>query len=595
MKIKSVTISGFHNVTFKTYEFDSVNYITGPNGTGKSTVINAIEYALFGYIPGTKKNSNEELFKHASKDTMQVMITVDDNGADVTVTRSLSKSGAKYVSNFVIEPATYSIDDIISDIELPVFNFNEFIGMTSNKLKDWFVEFLPSSSFSTNWEQVLQSSSGVSNILDPILLSSTLDAIHEFNCDGLDEVRKANEYIKSALSFKKQEAQRLQGTMQSLVYYDDFSSDTTAEEVRSKISTYETYRGMLSTYDAAVSSNAMIQSKLDNMVVDVDVESLRCEIDNNKSKLTTLSDDMLRINSSISKLEAENALKTKIINGNGICPYTSKQCGDVSRLVATYRDQVIQDTAKIAEYRKSALQLQSEITLIKNQIDSKELQFRNALKAKSEYTSLSAALVEVPDISNVPDKLTIDAELTNLHDTLVKLDANEKYQNMIDTLTKEKNTVEQSIEILKKWDTLTGINGLQATSGVDPFVQFATDMHEYLPDTLGDGAKIHFVSQGKSNSFSFGILRGEKYIPFDLLSSGEKCIFTLALLITIVKQSSSNLKILAVDDLFDHLDDTNMDMLFDLLRQADGVQMIFAGVKKLDDTYSVINEIKITK
>ena len=58
MQIKSVEIKGMRNVVHKTYEFDDVTYLVGPNGAGKSTVLNAIQLALLGYIPGTEKRNS---------------------------------------------------------------------------------------------------------------------------------------------------------------------------------------------------------------------------------------------------------------------------------------------------------------------------------------------------------------------------------------------------------------------------------------------------------------------------------------------------------------------------------------------------------
>lgn len=181
-----------------------------------------------------------------------------------------------------------------------------------------------------------------------------------------------------------------------------------------------------------------------------------------------------------------------------------------------------------------------------------------------------------------------------MQNALVKIEANNKYQTMIDKLTAEKDAIEQTLAILKKWEVLTGINGLQASSGTDPFEAFATTIESYLPDIF-ENAKIHFISQGKNNTFSFGLLRGNTYVPFDLLSSGEKCVYTLALLIAVVKQSTSKLKLIVVDDLFDHLDVANMHKLFELLSSVEGVQMIFAGVPELSSEFENLQVIHISK
>ena len=55
MKIKSVYIDGLHTVHDKTYTFEDITYLHGRNGAGKSTILNAIQFALLGYIPGHQR------------------------------------------------------------------------------------------------------------------------------------------------------------------------------------------------------------------------------------------------------------------------------------------------------------------------------------------------------------------------------------------------------------------------------------------------------------------------------------------------------------------------------------------------------------
>ena len=54
MRIKSVHIQGMHNVEDKTYQLSNATYFYGENGAGKSTVLQAIQLALLGYIPSCK-------------------------------------------------------------------------------------------------------------------------------------------------------------------------------------------------------------------------------------------------------------------------------------------------------------------------------------------------------------------------------------------------------------------------------------------------------------------------------------------------------------------------------------------------------------
>lgn len=103
-------------------------------------------------------------------------------------------------------------------------------------------------------------------------------------------------------------------------------------------------------------------------------------------------------------------------------------------------------------------------------------------------------------------------------------------------------------------------------------------------------AKFHLTE--KANSFSFGVTNEEnEYIEFDLLSSGEKCLYTLALLISIVELSDSPLKIIMIDDLLDHLDMLRIKDCFETLYSISDIQILLAGVQ--DCTHSNAKEFVV--
>ena len=178
--------------------------------------------------------------------------------------------------------------------------------------------------------------------------------------------------------------------------------------------------------------------------------------------------------------------------------------------------------------------------------------------------------------------------MKQLQDTKANLVANERYNALLDKLTAEKYKVELEIECYKLWDKLTGVNGLQANDSASvPFVDIGNDMTEYIKQLFADDCKAVFNISGGANSFSFGVVKGEKFIPFDLLSSGERCLFTLVLLIALTKVSKDQLQLIMIDDLFDHLDDKNVESLFTMLTNIKEIQMLFAGVAKLPEVANI--------
>ena len=184
-------------------------------------------------------------------------------------------------------------------------------------------------------------------------------------------------------------------------------------------------------------------------------------------------------------------------------------------------------------------------------------------------------------------------KLTTLRSKLVEVEANARYEALTDKLTAEKIQIELDLEMYKAWEKLTGINGLQTKLMNQPFADFSTKMTKYIQKFYGrEDVYAGFCLIEKANSFSFGLNRGGKYIPYDLLSSGEKCMYMLSLILTINDESNSDLKLVLVDDLLDHLDAENIYNTFITLYNNTSSQIIIAGVQPYN--YENADDIVIT-
>ena len=224
IRLTEISIYGIHGMD-ATYRLADKTAFSGSNGVGKSTVLKSIQWALLGYIPGTNR-TNTALFQHAVGNRMSVKLTLDVDGQSVSIFRQLIRSGSSIVSTFEVTPTEYTelIEDAIKRIELPSFNFNEFAGMTANKLKDWFIEYLPKSEVSVDWQTFIVSTvvdAGLpplpKNIADELLVSIR-DLTNTYS--GVDLIRKVNDLLKMRVSATNAESKRIASTLQSLVRYD---------------------------------------------------------------------------------------------------------------------------------------------------------------------------------------------------------------------------------------------------------------------------------------------------------------------------------------------------------------------------------------
>lgn len=597
MEVKSVTIEGMHNVTRKHYDLGSLSYLYGNNGSGKTTVMQAVQLALLGYIPGTNKRTSD-IFEHSNGHMMSVSVVITSDRGDIQIRRSWMKKGSSIVSSVETNPNGINIEDIIKDIELPIFNFNEFINMTPNKLKDWFIRFLPSVSKEFDWKNYLESNVPAGCTISDEL-SCNMEEAYKYP-STIEGVRSMNSFIKSLISFKKSEASRLTSSIQSMVHYDDFDEVVDETEVKGKIQSInrsiEAYRAYLDNKQRKSSLESQLQSYDDVKDYTSEmIDSIRSDTESKyDSEIESITATIGMKSEEADSLRSEISYMSKVVQSKGVCPYTSDRCESIALKAEDYSE-------RLKNIKSTYEALVQEISVLKNKLSelqrdrNNELNRLNDVESKLQRRMLileQIASIEIDESASGVDEAFLRSEVERLQKILMKAQVNKKYQSLIDKVTHDKFAVESDIDILKHWDKLTDANGLQNEMMVAPFVDLESDMNKYL-EVLYQDSKIRckFNLEAKSNSFNFGVDKDGVYIPFNLLSSGEKCIYTLALMLCISNRSKSDLKLVMIDDLLDHLDDDKSEMLFDSMSHVQVIQIILAGVKHFssDFTKYVIN------
>lgn len=600
--IKAIEIEGFHNTAKKQIEFHKTfNYLHGQNGAGKSTILEAIQLALLGYIPGTDKNKSS-IFAHASSRLMSVTLHLYDDRADanIQIKREWIEAGSNIIPSVTVTPAVYDIEALISSIELPIFNFNEFVGMTANKLKDWFINFLPRSEFHTDWDAVLCSEAHKNNInVSDDFIREQVAAISGLGCSGVDEIRAANKRFKELTSQKKAELERLTSTIQSLIYYEDVTNlneQQLTDEYHECMQKYQDAVKYINIKDTNEQTLKMLEEYADlceNVEDDDSYQELKSKVDTLDSEYKVMCVNAEKIADQHTAAYSKVVESSLIADKSGMCPFTERLCEVATSLVNKAK-------ARVAECTKEAEDIQKQLIKARADCDNIQVESHNAVRAmqniQSKYEKRNQLKSLIHDMPEGLTELDLDAvywmdKANETNNLLVKVRTNKEYNRLIDTVTKEKFTLSSELDACKAWDKLTGVNGLQQNNdGEDPFEKLIAQMTPDIQLLFGSSATPEFLRAGKANSFSFGIekedfMNNRTYIPYDMLSSGEKCLFTLALLMSIIRFSLSPLKLIMIDDLFDHLDDTNIDNMFKSLLNVQDIQMIFAGVKVPQDGY----------
>ena len=597
MKIKSVYVDGLHTVHDKTYTFEDITYLHGRNGAGKSTVLNAIQFALLGYIPGTSK-TKAAILRHSKNDSIVAKIVLDDDGKEIKLTRILTTN----INSVSIEPEGYDIDSVISDLELPIFNFNEFVGQTANKLKDYFIQnILPINNGTIMWTEVLVNAIKDINLEGhEAILGKALDSVSKLPGDPLSQAAQANQLFKDEQTACNTELKSLQGAIDSLIFYDDYTGPTNVEQLDDQIRELSLLKDSVIAYRSAEMQSENVKTQLANAQKELDelkaiggIELFEQGRKNTTETCEDLSNKMQSIKDEIMAISAKAGSLKFVINGHGYCQYTGGICSSIS-------DKIPKLQTQFDELSNKHTQLKDELKSCEADYTIKHLEFETACNNISKWNSLTFQITTLQSmVSSMPTKPNTDKtdielaqEIKVLQDNKMKAFANQKYNDTIDDLTKKKFDLELELAIYKAWVKATDVNGLQTQIMEQPFNQLADKMTEYIQTMYGrDDIKAHFYVSSKANSFSFGMIRDNKYISYDLLSSGEKCLYTLALMICIIDNSKSPLKVVLLDDALDNLDDVAIENTFTALKNITNIQFILAGVKHSNNAADVVVEI----
>ena len=587
MKIAEISIQGMHNVEDKTYTLSDLNYLFGNNGAGKSTVMQALQLAILGYIPGTDKNKTA-IFRHANGKIMRVSVKFDTG--DI-ISRSFKNVGTAIqadISN-TIDP-----EQVLADIELPIFNFNEFADMTANKLKDWFINFLPDYNMPFDWKKEL---ADVAPQITEENLTSSLESLNEtINApiSLLEKARELNTICKSNVSIYKNEVSRLTSTMRSLVHYDDFDTalseadvneyirinDMLLQDVRRKISVYKSNENAIKTLAEIKGRIGCSSSEdFDKRITELEAKASEWQIKASESEA-----EMKSLSEKIANLKAEIHAEDKILSSNGICPFTNSACHDMQTNIESAKVHVEACNAELKELNLKYTEVSAENKTANQQAQIIRTSISSISNDRKLFETLSATVDESLANESLTDLINKETELVNdinaKRDIIVKIKANQQYDSLKATISKDIFNAEELLELNKAWEKFTGVNGIQSKIMEAPFELFSDSITKYLVKFFGDDTlKASFKVGEKANSFSFGLKRNGKYLDFDLISSGEKCMYTLSLLLAIVENAKSELKLVMIDDLLDHLDDKRIADVFTTLYNCTDTQVLLAGVK----------------
>lgn len=599
MIIKKVEIINMHHIDFASYNFEDLNYLYGLNGAGKSTILQAIQLGLLGYIPGTGKR-NADIIKHKRPGTtrMEVDLTLKSDSSEYIRIRRIytsTKTGASCKCEFYPEDYDEKLIQImLSKVELPVFNFEEFLNLTPNALKKWFLDYVPSGgddNLDIEKELLSYTKDNTENIPNEIV-QDLIHSIHFPNSsqDTVGRLKDINTQLKDVLKFKKIEQDTNQKTINSLIFYPDATFTRTLEErveLMHKLNeSIIKFRSAKRDLESNTAINNALQERYKDLPEDESgdevISSLRSQLDEIASKIQECNESSENLRLHLAELSQAMKVITPFLNSNGVCPITSEMCDSISSKLDDYKNQYEELHSEYVETDSKIKQITSDKTKLVTEYNSLQKDLLQRQKLYVDRDNLRSRLVDVDDTVDY-DFCIEDAtrQLEELQDEQAQYLANNKYNTTIKSFESMKYKLEIEMQVIKLWINHTSESGLQSNYMTDPLNNIIEELNEYLVTLFNDNTiSAYFNVESKSNSFSFGVQRDGVYIPYDLLSSGEKCMYLVAFISYLA--STSPVNVVLVDDLFDHLDKPNLKFIIDGMKSISSVQYIIAGVQDID-------------
>lgn len=628
MNVTSVEIRGMHALDHKKYNLKDVNYIYGPNGCGKSTILQAIQLGLLGYIPGYSKK-NSDIMKHANGPVMSVKLMFDN---DTSIERTWIRNKSTVTANVTTEPEGLDLDMFLTDLTMPIFKFDEFLSLSSNKQKEWFLTHMKTEDSKIDWfnelHDAVESEIFETKQFEQDMFNEIKQIENESEgLSAIDICKKVNAHIKDVISLQKGSIQSLTNTLQSLVKYDD--SDIIDDTViKSKMSVLEAAKADLETAKAQAEKYANHQKSLSNYkvsypadTVELDerytqtcqnIETCKQTIDKLNNEISEISSKSSKLQSKVTKytqqlreLQTEQSKYTSLASCNNTCPFTGNECAEVVPEIENaktqyqnYQEQIDHTQDDIDKTRHEADVLGQTMSAKLQELDKHKrlVQSNEVNKAHLEqgYTFKQQLLEAVGNepLKSVEEYETeisnIKAELEQKRDMLVKAEANKRYNELYNKVNNDKIQAEFYMTCLKNWKTLTDVNGLQNTLAAKPFESLTDNLTCYIQHVFGDTTSAYFNLSSQANSFDFGLKRNDQIVYFNTLSSGEQCLYMFAFMVCLLfGDEEPALPIILLDDVFDHLDSNNVETIMNAINLAgyNGVQFVFAGFNLINDRY----------
>ena len=522
MLLKKITLRNIRSYKEEEIIFpEGSTLLSGDIGSGKTSVLIGIEFALFGLQPGQKGNA---ILRNDVKEG-GVKLEFVINGKEIIVERSLKR--AKAVSQ---DSCSISIDGEkkelavteLKNLVLELLNYPREFSKKQNLLYK-FTVYTPQEEM----KQII--------LQDPEIRINTIRHIF-----GIDKYKKILEN-SSILASKLREQRRLNEGMISNLENDKAILETKESELESKYynvssvekdlflkteqrkklqEEQEENSGKLeekrNLEQEVVKSNIMVNSKKDSLLSnnktigeltqqikelselkfdELKIMALEKEIQSNKNKQVILNEENIKISSQINSLRIKNDDSIKIkykLSQIEICPTCLQDVGAVykTNVINKIESDTNENNKQIKYFSIEKEKLMEKISELLSETNEKEKEINDLKLLRIKLQNIEEKNKRVSDLEKINLSFKKDIEMLESNNEILKRAIFNL--NKFEALFKEK---QKEIENAMKEERLADIKVAELKKEIEVFSKQIGEIKERIQQTEEIKKKLHYIME----------------------------------------------------------------------------------------------------
>jgi len=530
MKIKELTVKNFMSVGNQTqavnFAQENLTLVLGENldqggddsgsrnGTGKTTIVNALSFALFGNALTNIKKDN--LINKINNKNMLVTLTFEKDGIDYRVERGRKPSIMEFYVNNEEQGAEES-DDAQGDMRETQKDLDELLGMSHDMFKHIIA-------LNTYTEPFLSMKAAdqraiIEQLLGVTLLSEKAETLKELIRQTKDSIFQESADIEAA----KKSNEKIQQSIDALIVRQNAwntQHDTDLEKI----------------------GRAIVE--LENVDIDAELEShAKLKVyDEQSAKIKSLNKERATLENAMAQAEKSVVKYTKELES-----LANKTCHACEQALHDHKHEEMTATAQghLDEANKYLNKVTTDLAKI-----NKELSVIGDINGRPStyYDSLEQALKHQNTIQTLETQLTIKAGETDPYQEQIDDLRNTAMQEITWDSVNELNTLKEHQEFLLK--LLTSKDSFIRKKIIDQNLAYLNNRLTYYLDKMGLPHTVTFL-----NDLTVEIMQLGQDLDFDNLSRGERnrLILSLSWAFRDVWESLyQSINLLFIDELIDN-------------------------------------------